>query len=121
MPVPDLTGEVDIDGDEAEVKVTAFTFNFAELSVGADCTTTASLGKMTMGSEPPATSGGDDSGGGDSGGGTSGGTSSSGGTLPKTGEPSSLPVLALWAGALLLLGAAGLVLLPLARPKGQHL
>lgn len=123
IPVPDLTGEMDLDADEAEVEVTGFTFNFAELSVGATCTAADSLGKMTVGSEPPAAvdDDGDSGGGGGAGGGTSGGTSSSGGTLPQTGEPSSLPVLALWAGALILLGAAGLVLLPIARPRGQHL
>lgn len=115
VPVPPLTGEVDLDGDEAEVVVTGFTFDFPELSVGADCTADDSLGTMKVGSEPP-----DDSGGSGDSGGTSGGTSSSGGTLPQTGEPTSLPVIALWAGALLLLGAAGLVLLPLARPKGDH-
>lgn len=112
VPVPDLTGEVDLSGDEAEVKVTGFTFNFAALSVGAECVAADSLGTMKVGSEAPSST--------NNGGNTSGGTSSSGGTLPKTGEPTSLPVIALWAGALILLGAAGLVLLPIARPKGDH-
>ena len=103
-------------GTQAEVKVTGFTFNFAELSVGADCTASDSLGKMVVGSQPPDDDG-TDSGSGD---GTSGGGTSSGGTLPKTGEPTSLPVIALWAGALLLLGTALLLLLPIARPKGEH-
>lgn len=116
VPVPTLSGEVDLDGDQAEVKVTGFTFNFAELSVGADCTASDSLGKMVVGSQPPDDDG-TDSGSGD---GTSGGGTSSGGTLPKTGEPTSLPVMALWAGALLLLGTALLLLLPIARPKGEH-
>ena len=51
IPVPDLTGEMELDADEAEVEVTGFTFNFAELSVGATCTAADSLGKMTVGSE----------------------------------------------------------------------
>ncbi|WP_372734130.1 hypothetical protein [Nocardioides sp.] len=116
VPVPNLAGEVEHDADEAEVMVTGFTFNFAELSVGADCTASQAMGKMTIGSEPPVGSTGGTGGSG----GTSGGTSSGGGVLPKTGGLNSLPVLALLAGALILFGSAGVVLVPIARPKGEH-
>ncbi|HTW14496.1 MAG TPA: hypothetical protein VMF51_05155 [Nocardioides sp.] len=117
VAVPPLKGEVEVDGDELEVKVNTFTFNFPADSVSADCTAPGggtTLGKMTVGSEaaedddedtPPAT--------------TDPGTStSSGGTLPKTGGGDSLPVVALWALALTLLGAAGLLCVPqVARKK----
>ena len=111
VAVPPLKGEVDVDGDELEVKVNTFTFNFPADSVSADCTApggAATLGKMTVGSEavedddedtPPATTAPDTS-------------TSSGGTLPKTGGGDSLPVVALWALALTLLGAAGLLCVP---------
>jgi len=38
-------------------------------------------------------------------------------TLPKTGSGDSMPVIALWALALTLLGAAGLLCVPQARGK----
>lgn len=113
VAVPPLKGEVDVDGEELEVKVNTFTFNFPADSVSADCTApggAATLGKMTVGSEaveddeddedtPPATTAPDT-------------TTSSGGTLPKTGGGDSLPVVGLWALALTLLGAAGLLCVP---------
>lgn len=113
VAVPALKGEVDVDGDELDVKVNTFTFKFPADGVSADCSApggAASLGKMTVGSEAvedddedPPTSGGTD---------TGGTTTSTGGTLPKTGGGDSLPVVALWALALTLLGAAGLLCVP---------
>jgi hypothetical protein len=114
VPVPPLNASLSSAKDEMEVNVTSFTFAFKALSIDADCKASAGLGTMTVGSKPPA-----------GGGGTSGVTpvstgGSTGGTLPQTGEPASLPVLGLWAGALVLLGAAGLLLVPRASYRRQH-
>lgn len=105
VPVTDLTGEVDVDGDELEVAVTGFTFDFPSGGVGAECTADRSvLGTMTVGSEPIDNGGGDDH----NGGGSDTGT----GTLPQTGGGDSTPVILLWAGAFALLGAGALVAIP---------
>lgn len=103
VPVEDLTGSVDADGDEMEVTVSAFTFDFPSAGIGAECEADAtSLGTMKVGSEP-----------------VDEGTSSSGGgtTLPQTGGGDALPVVALWALALTLLGVAGLLCVPQVRRK----
>ncbi|WP_244932142.1 hypothetical protein [Nocardioides sp. W7] len=114
VPVKDLTGTVGVDGDELEIKVSKFTFNFPSASIGAECTAASpvSLGKMTVGSEPteeeeeeePTATAATPA--------SSGGVSSGAGTLPKTGGGDSLPVVGLWALALTLLGAAGLLCVP---------
>jgi hypothetical protein len=110
VPVTDLTGEVDVDGDELAVTVSGFTFDFPSAAVGAECeASSTSLGKLKVGSEPIA-SDTDPS---------SGSTTTTGGsTLPKTGGGDSLPVVALWALALTLLGVAGLLCVP--RTRRQH-
>ncbi|MFC6343657.1 hypothetical protein ACFP8W_16845, partial [Nocardioides hankookensis] len=111
VPVTDLTGEVDESDDELPVSISAFSFDFPSGGVGATCTADAvSLGTMTVGSEPvdvdsPTADG-------------STSTSASGGDLPKTGGGDSMPVVALWALALTLLGAAGLLCVP--RARRQH-
>ena len=46
--------------------------------------------------------------------------SSSGGSLPQTGGTDAMPVIVLWAGALLLLGAAGLIAVPQVVRRGKH-
>lgn len=116
VPVADLTGEVDVDGDELEVVVTGFSFDFPSAGVGAECTANkVSIGTLTVGSDPIDTDGDD---GGDDGstsspaGTTSGGTTVTGGTLPKTGGADATPVIVLWAGAFVLLGAAVLLIVP---------
>lgn len=110
VPVKNLTGTVGVDGDELEVKVSKFTFNFPSAGIGADCVAASpvSLGKMTVGSEP--TDEDENGGGGEAP--VAAESASSGGTLPKTGGGDSLPVVALWALALTLLGAAGLLCVP---------
>jgi LPXTG-motif cell wall-anchored protein len=106
VPVADLSGSVAADDDELEVAVSAFTFNFPSAGIGADCKVARTvLGKMTVGSEPI-----------DSDPSSSSTTSTS--TLPKTGGGDSMPVVALWALALTLLGAAGLLCVP--RTRRQH-
>lgn len=95
VSVPTLTGKVAASGDELDVKATAFTFNFAAVSVDADCeTTNGSLGKMLVGTEP---------------------IDNDTGSLPRTGGGDAMPVIALWALAFVLLGAAGLLCVPTAR------
>ncbi|MBB3043635.1 hypothetical protein [Nocardioides soli] len=107
VPVPTLTGSVAGD-DEVEVSVTGFTFNFAALSIDAACTADAeSLGTMKVGSEPI-----EDDAGPDGSGTANGGSTADGGSLPQTGGGDALPVVALWALALVLLGAAGLLCVP---------
>jgi LPXTG-motif cell wall-anchored protein len=108
VPVEDLAGSVDVEGDELAVVVTGFTFNFPSGGVGAECTAdSVALSKMTVGSEPIDTDPG-----------TSSTTTTGGSTLPKTGGGDSMPVVALWALALTLLGAAGLLCVP--RTRRQH-
>ncbi|MCD4524379.1 hypothetical protein [Nocardioides sp. cx-173] len=111
VAVADLAGSVAADGDEMEVAVSSFAFDFPSAGIGAECTSPRTvLGTMVVGSEPIAVEspgGGDDSGGGTGG--------SAGGELPKTGGADSLPVVGLWALALTLLGAAGLLCVPRAR------
>lgn len=105
VPVADLKGTVDVDGDELEVATTGFTFDFPSGGVGAECTADrAVLGTMIVGSEPIDSGGGDDGG--------SGGGDTSAGDLPKTGGGDSTPVVLLWAGAFVLLGAGALLAVP---------
>ena len=107
VPVADLSGDVDVDGDTLDVSTTAFTFDFPSGGVGATCKATAGdIGTLTVGSEAIDT--GDDTGG--TGGDTSG--TSSGGSLPQTGGGDATPVILLWAGAFVLLGAAVLLVVP---------
>jgi len=113
VPVTDLTGSLDADGDEMAIAVTGFTFDFPSGGVGAKCTAAAtSLGEMSVGSEPVKVD--DSDSGSDSGSGSGGdsGSTSSGGSLPQTGGGDALPVVALWAVALSLLGAALLLMVP---------
>ena len=106
VPVTDLSGSVAADGDELEVSASAFTFDFTSGGVSAECTAPAtSLGKMTVGSEPIDVE-------------SDSTTTTGGSTLPKTGGGDSMPVVALWALALTLLGAAGLLCVP--RTRRQH-
>lgn len=110
VPVTDLSGTVAADGDELAVSASAFTFNFASAGIGADCTAASgSLGKMTVGTDPIET---------DSGNSSSTPAATGGSTLPKTGGGDSMPVVALWALALTLLGVAGLLCVP--RTRRQH-
>jgi LPXTG-motif cell wall-anchored protein len=114
VPVKDLSGSVDAEGDELAVVVTGFTFNFPSGGVGGKCTADSfALSKMTVGSEPIDTDSASSS--------TTTGTTTTGGTttaLPKTGGGDSMPVVALWALALTLLGVAGLLCVP--RTRRQH-
>jgi len=106
VPVTDLSGEVDEDGDELDVSVSGFTFDFPSGGVGAECTASKSaLSAMKVGSEPVESDSGSASGSGS-------GSSSGSGSLPKTGGGDALPVIALWAIALSLLGAALLLIVP---------
>lgn len=116
VPVTDLSGSVAVDGDALEVAVSAFTFDFPSAGIGAECVAERTvLGEMTVGSERIEPGGGGGDAGGAAGGSTASPTSSS---LPKTGGGDSLPVVALWALALTLLGAAGLLCVPQRRRAG---
>ncbi|MGH1564961.1 hypothetical protein [Mumia sp. DW29H23] len=111
VPVPALKGSAAVEGDELDVSVKGFSFDFPAMSISADCTGDADLSKLGVGSEPPD-DGGD---GGAGGGGDDGGTGGSTDSLPKTGGSPGLPVIGLWAAVLVLLGTAGLVLVPARR------
>ncbi len=114
VPVKDLSGSVDAEGDELAVVVTGFTFNFPSGGVGAKCTAdSVALSKMTVGSEPIDTDSASSSATTST---TTGGTTTT--ALPKTGGGDSMPVVALWALALTLLGVAGLLCVP--RTRRQH-
>ncbi len=116
VAVPKLTGEVDADSDELEVAITAFTFEFATLGVAADCTSDRTvLGTMVVGTEAPDETDDPDPSDSTSSDPTAGPDTSGTGSLPKTGGTDALPVIVLWAGALGLLGVAGLVAVPAGR------
>ncbi len=115
VPVPRMTATVETDATEAEVELEAFRFEFDEMSgleIFADCTTSkGALGAMKMAvgdldQDPPGGPGGpgDNST-------TPGGTT----TLPKTGGGDAMPVIALWALALGVVGAGLLVWMPTQR------
>ncbi len=115
VPMPTQTGTVSSDEDEMDVGVTAFAFAFDEmagLTITADCTVAGggSLSRMGVGVGAVDTS--DESGSGGSGGTTttSAAGASSTATLPKTGGADALPVVGLWALALMMLGSAALLL-----------
>lgn len=111
VAVADLFGAVSADGDEMEVAVTKFTFDFPSAGIGAKCTTkSVVIGTMAVGSEAIVPDSSDSP--------SSIGTTTSGDTLPKTGGADSMPVVALWALALTLLGVAGLLCVP--RTRRQH-
>lgn len=108
VDVPTLSGEVAVDGDELDVAVTGFTFTFAALSIDAECESAkTSLSAMKVGSEPL-----DDGSDSNSDGGSGSDSGSGSGGLPQTGGGDAMPVVALWAVALSLLGAALLLIVP---------
>ncbi|WP_370614816.1 hypothetical protein [Mumia sp. Pv 4-285] len=109
VKVPTLTGSVKASGDELDVSGKSFTFDFPSAGIGAECTGDGELSKLVVGDEAPE-DGDDPPGGGGGGGGDTGGEQ-----LPKTGGTDALPVIALVASALLMMGAAGLVLVPARR------
>lgn len=117
--VPRLKGSMSAEGDEHEVSVSAFTFNFPDFSVGAECESDPTvLGKMVVGTEAPdeePTEPGDtdptD---------TTVPPTSGDGSLPKTGGADALPVVVLWAGALALLGVAGVLAVPQVTRRRTH-
>ena len=112
VPVTDLSGTVAAEGEELAVSASAFTFNFASAGIGADCkAASGSLGEMTVGTDPIEADSGSSST-------PSSATTTGGSTLPKTGGGDSMPVVALWALALTLLGVAGLLCVP--RTRRQH-
>lgn len=116
VAVPRMTATVETDATEAEVELKTFHFEFDEMSgleIFADCTTSKGvLGAMKMAvgeMDPPGGNG--NGGGGESGTGGTGGTT----TLPKTGGGDAMPVIALWALALGVVGAGLLVWMPTQR------
>lgn len=120
VPVPTLKGTVAAEGDELEVTISAFEFEIVTpgLTVTAPCEADeTSLGRMVVGTEVPDDEETEDPSASSSP--TTPGTSDSG-SLPKTGGTDSLPVVLLWAGALTLLGAAGLIAVPQVVRRGEH-
>lgn len=119
VPVPTLKGTVAAEGDELEVSVTGFWFEIVTtgLTVEAPCETApTSLGRMVVGTEPPEEEPTEDP----SASAAPTTAPSGGGTLPQTGGTDPLPVVVLWAGALTLLGVAGLLAVPQLVRRGQH-
>ncbi|MFC6151054.1 hypothetical protein [Mumia xiangluensis] len=107
VAIPPMKSSLNSSESEIPITVTAFTFDFPDMKITANCTADAELSKLVVGDEAPPEDGGDGGdGGGDGGGGTAGDQ------LPQTGGTDALPVIALVASALLLAGAAGLVLVP---------
>ncbi|MQW76775.1 hypothetical protein GHK92_12905 [Nocardioides sp. dk4132] len=119
IPMPSMSGTVETDAVDAEVKVIGagiVTDEVGGTTITIDCTAGKVLGTMTIGvGELDEPDDGDDGSGGGAGGGTT--TPTSGSTLPQTGGGDSLPVMALWASGLTLLGAAALLLVPGVRRK----
>lgn len=119
VAVPRMSASVDTDATTADVKLDSFRFEFDEmqgLAISAECSSTkgAAVGAMTIGVgdvDEPGDGNGDGGGGGDAGGTTAGGTT----TLPKTGGGDAMPVIALWALALGVVGAGLLVWMPAQR------
>ncbi len=122
VPVPRLSGTVAADGDELDVAVSAFTFEIVTtgLTVTAPCEADdVSIGTMVVGTEPPDET--DDPEPTTSPTTTTTTTTTSGtGSLPKTGGADAMPVVVLWAGALTLLGVAGLLVVPSAVRRRTH-
>jgi LPXTG-motif cell wall-anchored protein len=104
VPVPTLSGTVAVSGDDLKVVAKTFRFAFPDMSIDADCTSSAPLTKaMKVGTKASATA-------------TSGGSGSSSGsgtstsTLPKTGA-SNLGLMLAWGVGLVAIGSSGLVLI----------
>lgn len=113
VAVPVMTKDAKISGETVPVEITAFKFDFGTIAGTqwySDCKGSGALSDMTIGvgELPDAPPGG----GGDGGGETSpAGTT----TLPKTGGGDAMPVIALWALALGVVGAGLLVWMPAQR------
>lgn len=121
VPVPRLTATVETEADEAEVLIDTFRFEFDEmagLEIFADCDAKDNvLGTMTIGvGDLPDPPGGDTPPGDTTPVSTPPGTTP-GATLPRTGGGDAMPVIALWALALGMLGAGALVWLPKRRSE----
>ncbi|MBM9459172.1 hypothetical protein JK386_04605 [Nocardioides sp. zg-536] len=117
VAVPTLTSTVETDNDQVPVEITAFKFDFGEMSgltVYSDCKGGGKLSRMTVGvGEKAVNEVGDDvAGGGSAGGGT---PAAGGSSLPGTGAGAPLAAIGLWAGALALFGAAVFLLVPRSR------
>ncbi len=114
VAVPVLSANVDTDAVKADVKMDTFRFEFGEmagLAISADCKAqSGALSALTVGvGELPEESGVNGAGAGS--GGAAGGTDGTA-ALPRTGGGDAMPVIALWALAFGVVGAAALVLLP---------
>lgn len=121
VPVPTLTATMTTDEVTVPVEVTAFKFDFGEMSgmsFYSDCDGGGKLSDMTIGvGDDGGTDPGDDNGD-DGDPGDDGTTTPS--SLPKTGSGAPLTVLALWSSALMLVSVALFLLLPRSRraPRG---
>lgn len=107
VPVPTLTSSVTTDEEKLSVEITAFKFDFGEMSgiqIYSDCDGGGKLSAMTVGV-------GDDADGGGSGGG-GGGAAASGDSLPKTGAGAPLLMIGMWSSAFVLLAVAMFLFLP---------
>lgn len=109
VPVPTLTSTVTSDEAKMPVKITAFKFDFGEMSgltVYSECTGGGTLSAMTVGIGAADS---DDAGSGDSGDASAASTAD---TLPKTGSSAPLMVIGLWSSAFVLLAVALFLFLP---------
>lgn len=120
VPVPKLTGTVSADADEMEIVISAFEFEIVTtgLTVTAPCEADpTSIGAMKVGTEAPDDEETDDPSPSAT---SSPSTAPGGGSLPQTGGTDAMPVIVLWAGALTLLGVAGLIAVPQVVRRGKH-
>lgn len=114
VAVPVMTKTAAVAGETVPVEVTAFKFDFGELAGTqwfSDCKGGGALSDMTIGIGKLDPKGPGGSEGGDGADGAPAGTT----TLPKTGGGDAMPVIALWALALGVVGAGLLVWLPAQR------
>lgn len=109
VPVPTLTASVTSDQAKMPVEITAFKFDFGEMSgltVYSECAGGGKLSAMTVG---VGAADSDDAGSGDSGDASAASTAD---TLPKTGSSAPLMVIGLWSSAFVLLAVALFLFLP---------
>lgn len=111
VAVPVMTATADLDGDKHAVSITAFKFDFGEIAGTtwySDCKGSAKLSALTVGVGELEDEGDED---GSGTGGSNAGTGNAA-TLPRTGGADAMPVIALWALAFGVVGAALLVAVP---------
>lgn len=124
VSVKRATAEVKTSAEKAKVELEAFGFKFdpisgLEISAECDIAKGGSLGSMAIAVGELDDEDEDDTPNG-SGGGTGGTTGGTEASLPRTGGGDAMPVIALWAAALGVVGAGLLVWIPRRRAASQQ-